>query len=59
MPEDIRVITAGRHDVYEVVKSEDGQRLTIREAQNHDHKIELISSVIPTLIQVLREIQSE
>ncbi len=55
MPENIEVITAGSHEVYEVVKSEDGLTITIREAGNHDHKIELISSVLPTLIRALKD----
>jgi hypothetical protein len=55
MPEIVRVIRAGRHDVCEVVKSEDGLTVTIRSAENHDDKIDLMSSVVGTLIEVLQE----
>lgn len=55
MAEIIRTIYAGRHPIYEVVKSEDGLTVTIRSAENHDHKIDLISSVVGTLIDVLTE----
>lgn len=55
MPETIEVIKAGSREIYEVVKSEDGLKITIREAGNHDRKIELISSVLPTLIQALQK----
>ena len=56
MPEEIRPIRAGSNVIYEVVKSDDGQTITIRAAENHDEKIELMSSVVGTLIQVLREL---
>jgi hypothetical protein len=46
---------AGSHEVYEVLKSVDGLKVTIREAGNHDHKIELISSVLQTLIRALQD----
>ena len=48
---------SGRHPVYEVVKSEDGLTVTIRLAENHDEKIDLMSSVIGTLIQTLHEVE--
>jgi hypothetical protein len=50
------IITAGSRPVYEIVKSDDGLTVTIREAQNHEHKIDLISSVIPTLIRMLQKL---
>jgi hypothetical protein len=55
MPETVRVIRAGSHPVYEVVKSEDGLTVTIRSAENHEEKIDLMSSVVGTLINVLQE----
>lgn len=57
MADEIRVITAGSRDVYEVIKSGDGLKVTIRESQNHDHKIELLRSVLPTLIKILQGFQ--
>jgi len=57
MPEEVHTIYAGSHPVYEVVKSADGLTVTIRLAENHDEKIDLMSSVLGTLIQTLREVQ--
>ena len=54
MAEETHVIRAGGQPVYEIVVSDDRLLVTIREAENHEHKIELISSVIPTLIDMLR-----
>jgi len=56
MAEKIHSISAGSTRLYEVVESEDGLLVTIREAEDHSHKIELIGSVLPTLIEVLQEI---
>ena len=56
MPEKVVDIYAGSHSVFQVVKSEDGLTVTIRLTENHDHKIDLISSVVPTLIRVLQDI---
>jgi hypothetical protein len=55
MPERIEVIHAGSRPVYEIVKSVDGLTITIRLAQHPEQKIDLISSVIPTLIQILSD----
>ncbi len=55
MPEKIHTITAGSREVYELVESEDGLYLTIRDAANHDHQIRLTSSVVPILIQALKK----
>ena len=57
MPEEIQVIMAGSRPLYEVVKSEDGFLITIRNAENHADKIELMSSAIGPLVQILRDIQ--
>ncbi len=57
MSEEIHLIRAGSRPVYEVVVSEDRLLVTIREAEDHDHRVELISSVIPTLIEILRKIK--
>jgi hypothetical protein len=54
MPEQVHVIAAGSRPVYEVVTSEDGLTITIREAENHEHKIVLLSSVLGTLIRTLQ-----
>lgn len=56
MPEKIHVIAAGSRLTYEVVESEDGLSVTIRHAEDHEDNIVLIRSVIPTLVNVLREI---
>jgi hypothetical protein len=55
MAEEVRQILAGARAIYEVVRSDDGQTITIRLAENHEDKIELMSSVVGTLIGVLRE----
>ena len=57
MPKEVHTIYAGSHPVYEVVKSEDGLTVTIRLAENRNEKIDLMSSVIGTLIQTLKEVQ--
>ncbi len=57
MAEQIEVIHAGSHPVYEVVVYEDKQTVTIRAAENHEDKFVLMSSVIPTLINVLRNLE--
>ena len=57
MAEKIHGISAGRHTLYEIVESEDGVSVVIREAENPDHQITLIRSVLPTLIEVLRGIK--
>jgi hypothetical protein len=55
--EEVHPIYAGKDPVYEVVKSEDGLRITIRAADNHDEKVELMSSVVPILVQVLQDLK--
>lgn len=55
MPEIVRVIYAGSHPVYEVVKSADGLTVTIRLAEHPEEKVELMSSVVGTLIDMLQE----
>lgn len=57
MPEEVRTIYAGSDPVYEVVKSEDGLRVTIRSAEDHSKKVDLMSSVVGTLISVLQELR--
>jgi hypothetical protein len=55
MPE-ITDISAGRHSVYQIVVSDDKRTVTIRETENHNHKVDLMSSVIPTLVDILRKL---
>jgi hypothetical protein len=57
MPEIVHQIFAGRHPVYEVVKSADGSTITIRLSEDHTKKIDLIPSVIGTLINTLQKIK--
>lgn len=57
MPEIVRQIFAGRHPVYDIVKSADGGTITIRHSEDHTKKIELIASVVGTLINTLQEIE--
>jgi hypothetical protein len=52
----LRTITAGSRDVYQIVRAENGN-IILRMAENHDTKIELISSVLGTLIQALRDVE--
>lgn len=56
MPEKVHVIEAGSKPCLEVVESEDGVSVIIRDAENHKESIVLMRSVIPTLVNVLREI---
>jgi len=58
MPEIVRQIFAGSRPVYDIVKSEDGLTITIRSSQDHAKKIELISSVVGTVIDALRDIKT-
>jgi hypothetical protein len=57
MPEIMRQIFAGRHPVYDVVKSGDGLTITIRSTEDHSKKIDLIPSVVGTLVRTLQEIE--
>ena len=57
MPEIVHQIFAGSHPVYEVVKSADGVTVTIRSAEDHNKKIDLISSVVGTLINTLQKVK--
>jgi hypothetical protein len=57
MPEIMRQIFAGRHPVYDIVKSADGLTITIRSTEDHSKKIDLISSVVGTLVRTLQEIE--
>jgi len=57
MPEIMRQIFAGSHPVYDIVKSADGVTITIRHSEDHTKKIDLISSVVGTLIKTLQEIE--
>lgn len=58
MPETVHQIFAGRHPVYDVVKSADGMTITIRMSEDHSKKIDLIPSVVGTLIEVLQKFRS-
>jgi hypothetical protein len=58
MPEIMRQIVAGRHPVYDIVKSADGLTITIRSTEDHSKKIDLISSVVGTLVRSLQEIET-
>ncbi len=55
-PENTYVITAGSKPIYEVEKSEDGTKVTIRFAENHENKFELAASVVPELINALQKL---
>jgi hypothetical protein len=46
------------HDAYEVVESEDGLYVTIREVGNRERQVRLPRSVVPKLVNVLTEIKS-
>jgi hypothetical protein len=55
----IRVTTHGvTHDAYEVVESEDGLYVTIREVSNRERQVRMLRSVVPQLVNTLREIKS-
>jgi hypothetical protein len=55
----IKVITHGiSHDAYEVVESEDGLYVTIRDVGNRERQVRLPRSVVPKLVKVLSEIKS-
>ena len=55
----IKVTTHGiAHDAYEVVESEDGLYVTIREVGNREHQVRLPRSAVPKLVKVLTEIKS-
>lgn len=45
------------HDAYEVVESEDGLYVTIRESSNRERQVRLPRTVIPKLLKILREIK--
>ncbi|PYU36217.1 MAG: hypothetical protein DMG28_01260 [Acidobacteria bacterium] len=49
-------IAAGSKPIYEVEKSEDGTKVTIRYAENPEKKVEVAGSAIPDLIKVLQEL---
>jgi hypothetical protein len=54
----IRVTTHGiSQDAYEVIESEDGLYITIREAANRERQVRMLRSVVPKLVKVLREIK--
>lgn len=57
MAEQTYTITAGSKEVYEVIMSEDGAKLTIRLANNHDRSFDMVGSVLPVLIDTLRQIK--
>jgi hypothetical protein len=57
MPEIMRQIFAGSHPVYDIVKSADGLTITIRSTEDHSKKIDLISSVVGTLVRTLQEVE--
>ena len=59
MPETVHQSFAGRHPVYDIVKSEDGLTITIRSSEDHTKKIDLISSVVGTLIDVLQKMKTQ
>jgi len=46
------------HGAYEVVESEDGLYVTIRDVGNRERQVRLPRSVVPKLVKVLREIKS-
>ena len=58
MPEIVHQIFVGRHAIYDIVKSEDGLTITIRLSEDHTQKIDLISSIVGTLIDVLQKIKT-
>jgi hypothetical protein len=56
VPENTYTIAAGSKELYEVVKSEDGLKVTIRYAQNPEKKIELDAGAVPELIGALQKL---
>jgi len=44
------------HGVYEIVESEDGLYVTIRDAHNRERQVRLERSAIPALVGALRKI---
>lgn len=57
MAEKLIKITAGNKEVFEVMKSADGQTVTVRLASNHENKMVFPSSVMGTLINALRDLE--
>jgi hypothetical protein len=55
MAEQVFVVAAGSRPICEIVKSEDGQTLTIRSASNHNQAIAMPSSIVHALIGALQE----
>jgi len=54
--ENTYTIAAGSREQYEVVRSEDGLKIAIRYAQNHEKKIELDAGAVPELIRALQKL---
>lgn len=56
--EKVHKILVGTANLYEVVEHEDGVSMSLRETENHEHKVRLLKSVLPTLIKKLQAISS-
>jgi len=52
----VETISAGRHPVYDVLVTESGS-IRIRHSEDHQKHIDLISSVVPTLVNALQKAQ--
>jgi hypothetical protein len=59
MPENKRIIRAGSFPLYEIAQSGDKLFVTIRESNNPNREIELLSSVVPMIIEALRQVSRE
>ncbi|MBZ5697768.1 MAG: hypothetical protein LAN18_04405 [Acidobacteriia bacterium] len=55
-PNRIFTIAAGNRPAYEVEKSEDGLRVTIRLVEHPERSVEVAGSAVPELIRVLQEL---
>lgn len=57
MPEHIRTIAAGSKPFIEIVKKDEG--VTIRYCEDHEKAIRFPASMLGTLVEALRKIESE
>lgn len=57
MAEEVFVIAAGDTPVTEVVISEDRETVTIRDADDHEHSYQIMSSMVAALITRLRDVE--
>lgn len=59
MPENKRIIRAGSFPLYEIVQSNDKLFVTIREPNNSNRGIKVLSSVVPMIIEALQQVSRD